>query len=47
MKDIYLNCLIKEEDVYWTGLSGRMILITIPTTPDDGETPRRRRRRRR
>ena len=25
---------------HWTGQSGRMILITIPATPDDGKRPR-------
>ena len=34
----------KRRRTYWTGQSGRMIFITIPATPDDGESARRRSR---
>ena len=35
---IYMESLVLRERTYWTEQSGRMILITIPAMPDDGET---------
>ena len=40
-----IHCIVglKEEDVYWTGQSGKMVFIIILVTPDNGKSPRRRR----
>ena len=35
---IDMESVVLRRRTYWTEQSGRMILITIPAMPDDGET---------